>query len=414
MKRHRFAWLLLACAGAAGAAGDFLPPAPVALDAIDALPAVRAAKLRAQEAGARGEALAKGPYGVELSVLPMVRHEDRGTAYGEWEAQVLRRFRLPRKAALDRRIGEIGREAATLGVADARHAGARRLLELWFEWLRSAGAAAIAAQQLEVARAEDAAVAKRVAAGDLALLDAERSRAALAQAEGALARAQAQGERARVALETQFPSLILPAALPEVPEPAAAGDCAEDEIVEAILRESHEVGIAESMARRQGLAAERAEADRHPDPGVGLRVLDEGRGSEQAVGLVLNIPFAGAGARPAARAERDLAAALAADAAGVRDAVRSEARQLAAGIARLLSAWQAAQRARLAGEAALARTERAWTLGEAGYADVALARRTTQDARAQEWQARLDVHAARLQVEVDSHRLWARHDDHPH
>lgn len=420
MKRARhLPWCVVLLAAQALASPEdfsFIPAPDLALAAIDALPRVRAAQARGNEASARGEALMRGPYGFDLTVMPTARHERGGATYDEWEAQLTHQLRLPRKVALDRELGEVGVDASTLGLADARHAGARDLLALWFGWLRAAGAVELAASQLDLVRSESEAVTRRVAAGDAAALDADRAAAALAQAEGALARAEAERVRAEVALAARFPDLPLPARSPDVPRP---DDATEDTdaaraIVDGIVDANHEIGLADALARRQGLAAARADAERWPDPSLGVRVLEETNGAARGVGLVINIPFAGGGARATAEAEQDLAAAMAEEAAAVRDAVRGEARQLATGIPRQWRAWQATERARRAAEAALARMQRAWELGEAGLADLALARRTAQDAQALEWQARLDVHEARLRVEVDSHRLWARHDDHEH
>jgi len=414
MRRLLFAGLLCCGAAAALAEGEFLPGELQVLDAIDAMPAVQAALAREDEADARNLALARGPYGIDVSVAPTVRHENRGTSYGEWEASISRRLRLPRKAALDRQLGEIGREASSLGLADARHAGALTLLDQWFAWLRAAGALKLAHTQLEVARSERAAIARSVAAGELATLDAERADAAQAQSEAALARAEFETTRARAALDAQFPALTPGLALPPVPTPRLDGDGSEQDIVAGMLHDNHELAIAEAQARRQGLAAARADAERRPDPSVGLRVIDEARGNEQAIGLVVSIPFAGGGAAPTALAEQHLAQAMAADAAEVRNLIHSEARQLASGITAQLASWRAADRARVANDAALARIEKARALGEAGFADLALARRNAQDARAGEWQARLDVHETRLRIEINSHRMWARHDEHDH
>lgn len=401
----------LACVSAQ--ASDFLPDPDAALAAIDALPTVQAAEARSSEADARGEAYRRSPYGFEVGVAPTVRHENRGTSYGEWEATVSHRLRLPRKAAIDQQLGAVGVEAASLGLADARHAGARALLDRWFEWLRSGGALALARQQRELARLERDSVAKRVTAGDLATLDAERADALLAEAEAAHARAEFDHVRDRTALAEQFPSLAM-SALPEVPAPAVDGDAEEQAIVNALVDDNHEIALAEAQARRQGLAAARADAERHPDPSVGLRVIDEARGNEQAVALTLLIPFAGGAAAPTQQAEQHAAAAWAADAVAVRDSVRREARVLASGMRASMASWQAADRARIANDAALARVEKARVLGEASFADLALARRMAEQARAAEWQARVAVHEARMRIEVDAHRLWSRHDDHEH
>jgi outer membrane protein TolC len=397
---------LLAALVAPAASAGFLPDDAAALAAIDALPGVRAAEARSAESGARAEALRRGPYGLELSLTPLARHEQLGRTYSEWEVGVSRSLRLPGKARIDEALGQAGVAAADSGLAEARHSGARLLLARWCDWLRTAALAELAANQRAVLEAEGGNVARRVGAGDLATLDLERAAAALAQGELAAERTRLEREQSRLALAAQFPALTLPAGVPAIPEPAPA-DADEERIVESILARNHEIEIAEAAVRRQALLAERADAERRPDPKVGLRVVDEADHGEQAVGLVLTLPLAASGSRATALAEQRLASALEAEAAGVRQRLTLEARQLARAVTGRHEAWQAARRALAATSAALRRTERAWQLGEIGFNDLALARRAEQDAASSEITARLDALEARLQLEIDSHARWS-------
>lgn len=384
----------------------FLPEEARVRDAIDARPDVQAAITRQQESQARGEALVRGDYGFELTVMPLARHDTTmNSTWGEVEAMLTRRFRLPAKSRLDRTLATLGEETAGLALADARHLAARILLRRWMDWLRAAGEVALAERQRNLTREEHAAIRRRVALGDLATLDGERADAALAQAEASLARATHAREQARVALAHEFPGLGLPATVPRVPPPGFALP-PPDEVVAGILAHSHEIGIARALAERQTVVAQRLDADRTPDPSLGLRMLDESQGAQKSLSLVVTIPFAAPSLGPRVTAERHAAAALAADADSlVRDRT-VEARQLAEGLPLLDAAWRASSAAAKTADSALARMTRAWALGEAGFSDMALARRAAFEADASELAARLEVHAALLQIEIDTHRLW--------
>ncbi|MGE0483886.1 MAG: TolC family protein [Gammaproteobacteria bacterium] len=398
-----------AWADAVTVAPAFLPLDARAEAAIEALPMVHAASARAEESRARGDALAASPYGFEATIAPQVRFDHVAeAAWNEWEASLSRRLRLPGKAALDRALGAAGVEAATLAVDDARHMGARLLLERWFAWLRAALATRVAQAQLATVQAEQVAIGKRVSGGDLAILDGDRAAAQTARAELAVRQRRLERDQARLALVGLFPAIELPPDLPTIPSPEAALPDVDAAVAKAVAR-SHEIAIALALAERQQLNAARVQSNERPDPSVGLRVLDESRHDQQALAVVISLPFASAANRASAVAEGHLAAALAAEADGVRQEVAINARQLAEAVAARLEAWQAARTALAATRDALARVERAFALGEAGYADVALARRELQDAEYVEIAARLDAHETRLRLAVDSHDLWARH-----
>ncbi|MEQ8496456.1 MAG: TolC family protein, partial [Gammaproteobacteria bacterium] len=264
--------------------------------------------------------------------------------------------------------------------------------------------------------AERATIARRVALGDVAALDLDRAEATVAELGVAIAEARRLREEARVALVTDFPQLVLPAAPPAIPLPRHTAPT-DDALVGRIVDRSHEIGIAETIAAGQDLTARRSAASRRPDPSIGLRLLDEGNHQEQLVGLVLQWSFPTAANRATAIAEGHLAAARAVEAEAVRRDVERGARQLLAALPARISAWEAARVALASSKAALARVEAAYTLGEAGFSDLGLARRQHQGAAEHELLARLDLHESWLRIDVDSHELWARHlhaDDHDH
>ncbi len=409
-------WLLLAANALPAAADTMLPDPALAERAIETLPQVRAAQARLEESRARGDALEAGPYGLQVNLSPMVRNEQGGPSYSEWEASLTRRLRLPDKAALDRALGEAGTEAAALAVDDARHMGARMLLEHWTAWLRAALATRLAQDQRDALAAERDAIAARVSAGDLARLDLDRVSAELAAVEVDVARQRLAREQARLALNALFPQLGVPPSVPAIPPPQAAlPDPAAT--VARIVSRSHEIGIALAIARQQRLSAERAGTERWSDPTVGVRVLDEANHDEQALGLVFSWAFPTAADRATAVAAGHLAAARLAEADAVRRDIERGARQLLQALPDRIAAWRAAEAALTASSAALSRVEHAFALGEAGFSDLSLARRQQREAAELEVSARLDVHETRLAIDIDSHELWARHlheDEHEH
>lgn len=399
-------WILIA----SPAARAFLPDGDSARAAIDGLATVQAALARGREADARGEALRASPYGYELTIMPLARHQNGAGSYGEVESTLMKRMRLPAKARLDDALAHAGEEIAAHAVGDARHEGARRLLETWIAWVRAAKLAMLAAQQRATLADERQAIARRVELGELAVLDERRAATALAQADLAVERAHLAREQARLALATEFPALSVPAAPPDVPSPATVAPAAD--AIERIVEHNHELLMARALAARQGVTAARADAERRPDPSVGLRVLAEADGQEQAVGVVVSIPFAASGQPATIRAERALGDAIGSEAAGIERRVRLEAAQLVQALPAQREAWVAAARIVETAHDALTRIAKAWRLGAIDLDELLLARRNAFEAEANELGLRLDVHALAARIEIDSHRRWTADETH--
>ena len=102
-------WLLavlLSAASGGAVAQQWLPPHDVVHDAMDAQPDVIAARARGEAARAQARGLAAGPHELQLSVLAQRRSTDElggRQRFSESEVSLSRAFRLPGKAALDRR-----------------------------------------------------------------------------------------------------------------------------------------------------------------------------------------------------------------------------------------------------------------------------------------------------------------------
>lgn len=401
--------LLPLSAQAAGYPVD-LPPADMAEKALRGHPAVLAARAGIEVGAAQRDRLEAGPHEFNLRLGSDRRREtgpDRRVQ--DREVGIERALRLPGKAAKDAEIG-----AAVLGQArhaygDALHETGRLLLKSWFDWRREQAAAAEWQAQAELARQHAAVAAKRVAAGDAARIELLLAGAQQTQAEARLAEAEHRTRLAVGELNRDFPALVLPERVPAAAAEPLAGSF--ERWRESILEHSHELQLARGAARRQQLEAQRQDAERLPDPTLGVKWASERDGQERIVGLSLSIPLPGGARAAAARAATAESAAADAREAQALARIEAEARR----------SWQQAQAAqaqaqRLAEVAArmdenTQLLDKAWRLGEGSLSDLLAARRQAIEARLGAAQARLDADEARYRLLLDAHELWPL-DDH--
>jgi len=395
-------------------AQDFLPPPDQVRAAIEAYAEVRAADAGLTQARENARALTAGPHETQLSIAPLRRraHDDGVTRrYDEWEAGISRTLRLPGKAALDEESGAHAVAAAGFRQGDARHQAALGLLTAWMRWLRAEGVAIAAQTRHDSLTRERASLARRLALGDAAQREVDQLDAALASARAERQQALADAQAQRLLLSSSFPQVPVPARAPELPAPAPLDGAAEDWIAR-IVSHSHELGMLEATAAQYNALARRAEAERTPDPTVGLRTFSERGGAERGLGVVFSIPLGGARRDAEARSQHAAADAARMQTEAMRRDVTREA-QLAVTRAQLaLSLWQAARDARDAHAASLTRQRRAYELGEIGLAERLQAERLDADAALAERRARADAHEALLRVRVDGHALWDWEEEH--
>lgn len=396
--------LLWPLAALAGDALD-LPTAAQVDQALRAHPLVRAASYGVQAEAANRDRLEAGSHEFALRLASQQRRErPLGLSYREHEIGIERAIRLPGKAAKDAELGAVGVEQARFALGDAVHESARLLLSRWFEWQREAAAVTEWTAQVETLQRQHDVVGKRVGAGDAAKLEELLSGAQLAQAQGQQAQAGNRQERAALEFAQHFPSIALPAHAASE-GPPAIGD-APAVWRERILAHSHELALASGGARRGRLLAQRLDAERLPDPTVGLSYGSERDGQERIVGLQLTIPLPGGG-----RAASVRAGAAEAEAAGAREAlvlarVEAEAQRTVRQAQSSREQWlrQADVARRMDDNVRL--LEKAWRLGEGQFAELQNARRQAIEARLAATQARLDASEARYRLLLDAHQLW--------
>jgi hypothetical protein len=176
------------------------------------------------------------------------------------------------------------------------------------------------------------------------------------------------------------------------------------------MERSHELRLAELAEQGAQLRAERLSSDRWPDPTVGVRVLDERGGAEEAVGVVLHVPLPGRyRSALAAEGRREAEAAVAR-----RELARREISTIAEmdveDARAALAAWAPLEKAARYASRHLQRAQRAYELGETGLTELLLSVISSLDTVHEERIARLDAHESIAKLRIDAHELWAPHD----
>lgn len=408
MRKLLAAALLAFSCLAHGAEATDLPPREQVLSAVRAHPQVQAALAGVRAAEAQRDGLAAGPHEFSLRAMAQSRRDrSLDQRYREHEIGIERSLRLPGKALLDAELGAAGLEVAQHALGEALHAISRELIARWFAWQREAAAVADWQAQVALLTDLDAAVRKKVGAGETARLEAMLINAQLKQAEAQLAQARMRRERAALEWRQHFPGIALPDA-PRLaaPQPIEAMPEALARWRERILAENHELAVARSEARRSRLAAARAEAERRPDPTVGLTLGSERDGQERLIGLHLSLPLPGEARAASARAASAEADATAARESLVLARAEAEARQAIAAAVEAYAQWRRFEDVARQMEENARLVDKAWRLGEGQYADLQAARRQAIEARLAATQALLEANEARYRLLLDAHELW--------
>lgn len=406
MKTFALACAVAACAlmASPAVAQDYLPPAEMVDAALSAHPDVRAGSSRL--AGAEGEArrLANGPYEWTLNGSGQQRSVRSAGDFNEFDIGISRGVLLPGKSEIDRRIGEHGVDAARNAAEDARHQAALQLMTGWMAWLSARETLSLSLDQVHAYEAELAATEKRLAADDAAEIEVELVRAALAEARTTALRLEGESARARASLQAWFPELALPASPPIIAGPE--GTDALVALREHVITNSHEIAYVDAQARRAGAVAERARADRTPDPQFGFRAFSERDGEETGFGLTFSIPIGG-GAREAAASEQAaLAAAARQNAARARRAITEIAEADLIQAQSEFTAWRSAKDALAESTRVIDRMRSGFGIGATPLQDLLVAERRHLLVQLMEADCRTRAATAALKLRIDAHELW--------
>jgi outer membrane protein, heavy metal efflux system len=387
-----------------------LPDEILVAQALNEHPVVKAGLARVDAARAEAKALRSGAEEVTLSGSYIKRAVDFERTYNEFDATLQRPFRLPGKAALDRKIGSYTIVAAENRQEDAKHQAALLLNTLWWDWVGSSAELANAQALVANLNHDLRALERRVQLQDAATLDTDRARAALSLAQLTVEQAQVAVSTARARLSAQFPALKTALTPPLLPQPELPLD-GFDRLHDKILGRSHEILAAQAEADRRSSMAARVAKNRIADPTLGFRLFSERNGAERGAGIVASIPLGGG--HRAALADQAAAEASAAfsELTYARVNVQETADADLAQAQHRMRAWQAASAALTHSDAALGRTRRGYTLGAIDLADLLAEQRLNKEANVAEIMARTEALRAIAKLRIDAHELWIGDDN---
>jgi outer membrane protein TolC len=385
-----------------------LLPTAIARPLLEQDPAVAAARAGLDVALQEAGILDKSPYEWTLRAAGQQRRLEDGPNYNEWNVGIERTIRLPGKAAADRNIGKAGIEESKARYGEALHESARELMALWVDWLAAERAHELAQNSLQSTQASQAAVEKRVRAGDASKLDLSIARAELAEQRRLDNDAKTQASAAWSRLSTRFPGvsrqvMALPAPL-EIGENAASWR-------DRILTQSDELKVMQTQMQKAQAHAERAQADKAPDPTLGAYTASEFGGFERISGVMLSVPIPG-GARDTRSAQAIATVEVS------RQEVELKQRELEMAVASAVVTAQGAYASlQIANEGTAfmqenaALMQRAYALGEADLQAMLLARRQATAAANSSLQAHVAALRAYYGLLVDAHLIWELEHD---
>lgn len=402
----KWALLLLAGVSSQAMAQDAdLPPEQVVNGLLDTQPLVEAAVARVGAANAKAEALRKGPNEITAQGTLSRRNVDNDGNYIEYDTTVSRPFRLPGKAALDRRAGTLGVDIAQNRAEDARHQAALMLAGLWYDWVLATELQRNASVLVENQRSLVTSTRRRMELRDAAEIDVQQASAALALAEAQMGDAAAARDRAKAMLEVRFPDLPLPAEAPRLADPVVPAEGLGG-LKRLIVERSHEIAAAVGTAERQEVLARRARADRFADPSLGVRVFSERSGQEQGAGLFMSLPLGGGHRRALANEAMAEATATQAERMDVEAEIMGNAAADVAEFQARKAAWQSSRDAVTRAERSAQLAARGQELGAIDLAERLYADRQANEARAQELAARASAARLILKLRIDAHTMW--------
>ena len=380
-----------------------LLPVEIARPLLEQDPRVGAARADREVARQESGILDQSPYEWTVKALGQRRAVQPDAGYREWNVGIERAIRLPGKGLADRNLGKAIIDESEARYGEALHASARELVSLWVDWLGAERGRELAASNLQSVEENLAAVTKRTRAGDASRLDLNLASAELAEQRRIDNDAKTQASAAWARVSIRFPGITRQAMALPLPMLVTEN---EEFWRDRIIAESDELKIAQTQMRKAQAQAERALADRVPDPTFGIYTASEIGGRERISGITLSIPLAGK--------LRDLRSAKALAAVEVaRNAVDLKKRELEAEIsAAFVTARGAYESLQLADEGARAMqenarlTQRAYTLGEGDLQTLLLARRQATAAANGALQAQVAALKAYYGLLVDAHLIW--------
>lgn len=405
MNRTAYCALIVALVAHPVLAAPNLPDEPQVVSALDHHPSVTGSAQRVEVARAAAQMLARGTQEFTLSGSYMSRDITGERRYDEFDASLTRPVRLPGKAGLDRKTGQLGIEVAQNLMEDARHQTALVLAQMWIDWLTAGELHSNDLATADLLEQEVRALNRRHELRDASRLEIEQTQAALDQARGQATRTMADLERARAMLAANFPDLPLPPAPPALGTPEMPAEGLE-KLRDLVISRSHEILASQREAERVTTLAERARRDRLADPSVGVRVFRERGGLERGGGLTFSMPLGGGYRKAIADQASSQASAAQFELVSTRRMVEATAQSDLLDARNRLASWDKFDAGALTAATAAARVSTGYRLGAIDLSDLLLARRQEHEAKRMEITARADSIRSILKLQIDSHVIW--------
>ena len=401
-----------------------LPPDEAVAEALQRAPAWRAALARHQAERARGAAAVANPNDWTPSAS-WARRNARGDAATpgelttrEWSVGLSRGLRMPAKAEAAAAAGQGQQARADAQLAWAWHELMRTWLDDALAVLQAARQEQLLAAQFRLWEQQHQAAERRHALGDaarqeLVLLDAGR-----AQAQAQWLQAQQRWLTAQGVWRNRYPGLSLPQA--DGPAAGAEGALAlaapnSDADAQAV-RDAREAAWVDAhpqwrLARLEAEAAQAqarlTEAERHPDPTVGVQVGRERSGAERILGVNVSWPLGSAARSLQSQAQWAEAQAARAQEDDMRRALQGNFAQWRAEWIAGQQVWQSAERAQAQARLAAQAVRKGYELGEGALSEVLLLQRQWLDLQQVAATAELEALRARWRWLLETGSRWA-------
>lgn len=403
--------------------GNTLPPDAAVTEALQRSPAWRVALQRHQAERARGAAVVANPndWTPSASWAQRQARADAGAASPaggdvrtrEWSLGLSRGLRLPAKAEAASAAGQGQQARADAQLAMAWHELVRSWLDDAVGVLQASRQAQLLAAQLKLWEQQHQAATRRHALGDaarqeLVLLDAGR-----AQAQSQCLQAQQRWQAAQGVWRSRYPGLPLPQAsvptdaMPSLQDVSASASEVTEPVEAAWLDAHPQWRLARLEAEAAEAQARLSEAERQPDPTVGVQMGRERSGAERIVGVNVSWPLGSAARSLQSQAQWAEAQAARAQEGEVRRELQRSLTQWRAEWRSGQQVWQAAEQAQAQTRQAAQAVRKGYELGEGSLSEVLLLQRQWLDQQQVAATAELEALRARWRWELETGARWA-------
>lgn len=381
-----------------------MPATDTVRQQLDNDPELAAARAQLEASGYAAESTAASPYEWTVELAGQRRSYDTGGANSnEWSAGIQRGVRWPNKMILDHKLGDAAQQEAQLRYDLAREQAAQDFLTLWLDWSQAKTREALLQKQHVLAAESVSIVGKRLSAGDAAAQDATLANAELSGLASQLAAAALETQHTESTLRNRFPDLSLSdSTLPEPKPPEGE----RENWKKLILAVNPNLALAHLRVQQATLTAERAGAEKLPDPTLGVFTASEAQSTEKIVGVSISMPLPGA--RRFHESSRARAEASAAELTSHSEIRRAESQALQDWQSAMsgVEVWRLAEQSAQAQSESALRSQKAYGLGEIQLQELLLIRRQAISIADTALTARVSALRAAYTLEIHAHQGW--------